>query len=242
MHAWPSRPPAHSALPIAPLAHCAPGTRGSAMPRELPEHWLTAASSTRGMASSSSSVSDNGRSTRPCTARRNRPTSISGRDDRPVPAHVVPVVWREHALVEHLERRLEQRRPGPLQDHRALVRKRRGDRPIAQPAGKGQPDLAPGSDRIGQHRGNERSFRYAAPGAAPVGMTAFFHIRMLCPSLHSCLSRMGGGASRRDVSRWTPARYWRRRSMWRHVRRRPGGRRRPSARRARWRRPVRRSP
>lgn len=131
MHAWPSRPPAHSALPIAPLAHCAPGTRGSAMPRELPEHWLTAASSTRGMASSSSSVSDNGRSTRPCTARRNRPTSISGRDDRPVPAHVVPVVWREHALVEHLERRLEQRRPGPLQDHRALVRKRRGDRPIA---------------------------------------------------------------------------------------------------------------
>ena len=55
------------ALPIAPCAHCAPGTRGWNRPREFPEHWFTAAICTRGMARSSVSDTDNGRTTWPCT-------------------------------------------------------------------------------------------------------------------------------------------------------------------------------
>src|SRR5262249_15000779 len=37
-----NRTPVHSALPMAPLAHCPPNTRGAKYPRPLPEHWLTA--------------------------------------------------------------------------------------------------------------------------------------------------------------------------------------------------------
>src|ERR1700722_5818899 len=51
-------------------------------------------------------------------------------DDRPMPADVELVVRREDALVEHLERRFEQRRTRTLQDHRALLRKGRCYRPF----------------------------------------------------------------------------------------------------------------
>jgi hypothetical protein len=40
--------PVHKALPIAPLPHSPPGTRGDKKPRLLPEHWFTAASSISG--------------------------------------------------------------------------------------------------------------------------------------------------------------------------------------------------
>jgi hypothetical protein len=38
--------PSQRALPIAPLASCPPVTRGVNSPRLLPEHWLTATTST----------------------------------------------------------------------------------------------------------------------------------------------------------------------------------------------------
>ncbi|MNT15028.1 hypothetical protein D3C72_1500600 [compost metagenome] len=63
--------PVQRALPIAPLASCAPNTRGSLKPRLLPEHWFTATTST-GSASflSSSSDSRNGLPTWPPTLSR----------------------------------------------------------------------------------------------------------------------------------------------------------------------------
>ena len=73
-----SRTPIHLALPMAPLAHCAPATRGSVKPRELPEHWLTAASSTRGRPSTMSRrVRSSSFSTWPFTLSRKLATSIS---------------------------------------------------------------------------------------------------------------------------------------------------------------------
>ena len=71
------RTPVHLALPIAPFAHCPPATRGWNRPRELPEHWLTAAISKRGSASRSAIDNDNGVLTWPRTARRKAATSIS---------------------------------------------------------------------------------------------------------------------------------------------------------------------
>lgn len=63
--------PTHRALPIAPLASCAPKTRGDEYPRLLPEHWLTATTST-GSANAFSSASDrfNGVLTFPLTVSR----------------------------------------------------------------------------------------------------------------------------------------------------------------------------
>ncbi len=66
-----SRTPVHRALPIAPFSHCPPATRGWNSPRELPEHWLTAASSTRGSAKMSAIVSNCAWLTWPRTATRN---------------------------------------------------------------------------------------------------------------------------------------------------------------------------
>jgi hypothetical protein len=43
-------------------------------------------------------------------------------DHRPVPAHEELVVRREDTAIEYLERRLEQRRPGALQNHLRLLR------------------------------------------------------------------------------------------------------------------------
>src|ERR1700738_1818767 len=44
-------------------------------------------------------------------------------DVRQVPAHVEAISGREHALIKNLERRFEQRRAGPLQEHGSLLRK-----------------------------------------------------------------------------------------------------------------------
>src|SRR6266540_2236292 len=60
-----------------------------------------------------------------------------GRNDGPVPADVELVVGREDAAVEDLERRLEQRRPRALQDHRRLLREGRRQRPSRGPPGSG---------------------------------------------------------------------------------------------------------
>ena len=65
------RTPVHFALPIAPFCHCPPATRGANRPRELPEHWLTAAISTRGRARMSAMVSDWAWFTCPRTEQRN---------------------------------------------------------------------------------------------------------------------------------------------------------------------------
>ena len=54
------RTPVQRALPMAPLAHSPPATRGWNKPRELPEHWFTAAYSICGSAIMSFSVSDSG--------------------------------------------------------------------------------------------------------------------------------------------------------------------------------------
>jgi hypothetical protein len=58
-----------------------------------------------------------------------------GRDDGPVPAHVELVVGGEDAAVEDLERRLEQRRPRALQDHRAFLREGRRQRALPRSTG-----------------------------------------------------------------------------------------------------------
>ncbi len=63
--------PTQRALPIAPFASCAPKTRGDEKPRLLPEHWLTATSSTVGnMSLTSASDSDSGFETTPLTVSR----------------------------------------------------------------------------------------------------------------------------------------------------------------------------
>ena len=61
-----------------------------------------------------------------------------GRDDRPVPAHVEPVVGREDRLIENLERRFEQRRAGALKDECPFLGKGRSDGPLVRPAWQGQ--------------------------------------------------------------------------------------------------------
>jgi len=52
-------------------------------------------------------------------------------DHSPVPAHEEAIIWSEHSLVEHLERRLEQRRPRALQNHLPLLREGACHRPVA---------------------------------------------------------------------------------------------------------------
>jgi hypothetical protein len=43
-------------------------------------------------------------------------------------------------LIEHFERRFEQRRPGALKDERSLLRERRGDRSLIRSTRKWQLD------------------------------------------------------------------------------------------------------
>ena len=53
-----------------------------------------------------------------------------GRNERPMPAYVKLIVGGEDAFVEDLKRSFQKRRTGPLQDHRSLLRKGGGDRPL----------------------------------------------------------------------------------------------------------------
>src|SRR5215831_17671819 len=46
----------------------------------------------------------------------------TGRDHRPVPADVEPIIRGENAVIEHLERCFEQRRPRALKNHGAFLR------------------------------------------------------------------------------------------------------------------------
>src|ERR1700754_85450 len=72
-----------------------------------------------------------------------------GRNDGPVPADVELVVGGEDAAVEDLERRLEQRRPRALQDHRRLLREGRRQRALPRSAGQRQLDRRVGPGRAG---------------------------------------------------------------------------------------------
>ena len=121
---------------MAPFAHCPPATRGWKKPRELPEHWLTAANSTRGSAAGSVSDSDSGLSTWPRTVRRKLPTSIAVGMTAQCQRTKKRSFGVKTPLVEHLERRFQQRRPRALQDHLALSGKGVGDRPLADAAGE----------------------------------------------------------------------------------------------------------
>src|SRR6202035_3618870 len=80
-----------------------------------------------------------------------------GRDHRPVPAHVELIVWGEYTFVENFERRFQERRTGPLQDHRPLLwkvvrdRSRSGTAGIAEDRSSFAPRLAlrePGLPRL----------------------------------------------------------------------------------------------
>jgi hypothetical protein len=53
-----------------------------------------------------------------------------------LPAHVELVVGREHAFVKDFPGRLEERRSGPLQNHRPLLRKFGRDRSRIGTAGQ----------------------------------------------------------------------------------------------------------
>ena len=114
--------PCQRALPIAPLPSWPPATRGVEKPRLLPEHWLTATSSTAFSFLMSFSDSFSGLSTLPLISSVN----LSGID---VVGHVGEmvadeerVVRRDRAVVEDRERGLELRRPLGQADHRALLR------------------------------------------------------------------------------------------------------------------------
>src|SRR3546814_10852200 len=61
-----------------------------------------------------------------------------GRNDGPMPTDIKLVVRRENALVEHLPGGFQQGGPRPLQDHLPLLRKGRGQRSFARPAGQRQ--------------------------------------------------------------------------------------------------------
>src|SRR5580692_9098960 len=53
-----------------------------------------------------------------------------------VPTHVEAIIGRKYALIEDLERCLEQGRAGALQDHRTLLRKVRDE--VASAVGEGK--------------------------------------------------------------------------------------------------------
>ena len=60
------------------------------------------------------------------------------RDTRPVPPPKNLIVRREDALVENLERRFQQRRPRPLQDHGGLLGEFLSNRAVLRTAGQRQ--------------------------------------------------------------------------------------------------------
>ncbi len=167
-----SRTPTHLALPMAPFSHCPPATRGANSPRELPEHWLTAASSTRGIARMSAMVSDSAWFTCPARAAERGEVDLF-RDHRPVPADEEAVVGGEHALVEHLPRRFQQRRPGALEHHRAFLGEVRGHRALLRPAVQVQAGVV-GQGRRGQAEPGKR--RGSPYQAAPAQCVAGLHV------------------------------------------------------------------
>jgi hypothetical protein len=59
---------------------------------------------------------------------------------RPMPAHIMMVVWCEDTVVKHLEWGVEPRRAGTLQNHLPLLRVRRRDRPRSGAAGNPEID------------------------------------------------------------------------------------------------------
>ena len=65
----------------------------------------------------------------------------------PVPPHVEPIVGREYRLIEHFERRFQQRRPRALQDERPLLGKGCRDQSFVRAARQRQPDRAVGKRR-----------------------------------------------------------------------------------------------
>src|SRR5918993_3541288 len=69
-----------------------------------------------------------------------------------MPAYVELVIGREDAAVEDLERRLEQRRPRALQDHRVLLREGRRQRALPRSAGQRQLDRWAGPGGPGHER------------------------------------------------------------------------------------------
>src|SRR5712672_1067781 len=81
-----------------------------------------------------------------------------GRDSGPMPPHEETVVGREGRLVEHLEWRFEQRRPGALKDERTLLGKCRRDLPFVRSSRQGQL-----SDRFGK-RGARGQRKTCSPG------------------------------------------------------------------------------
>ena len=141
------RTPVHLAFPIAPFAHWPPVTRGWKNPRELPEHWLIAAISKRGSASTSAIDNDSGALTWPRTASRNAATSTSSGITAQCQQDEKLLVWREYPFVEDLERRLQQRRSRPLQDHLPLFRERRSQGAFIRSTRQGEFDGAPGPGR-----------------------------------------------------------------------------------------------
>src|SRR5262249_9573635 len=72
----------------------------------------------------------------------------TGRDHRPVPADIELVIRSENALIEHLERRFEQRRPRALKNHGAFLREVCGDVALIWPARQRQAEggTRPGRD------------------------------------------------------------------------------------------------
>ena len=63
---------------------------------------------------------------------------------RQMPAHVEAIIGGEHAAVEDLERRLQQRRPGALQEQWLLLRK---DNLLSHTVG--EPEIRPARQRYG---------------------------------------------------------------------------------------------
>ena len=132
------RTPVQRALPIAPFAHSPPATRGWKKPREFPEHWLTAAISTRGKDRMSFSDKRQHLVHMAVHGQAEFVDVDRGGDHGPMPADIELIVGREDALIEDFERRFEQRRARTLQNHRALLRKGRGYRSFARTAGQWQ--------------------------------------------------------------------------------------------------------
>ncbi len=84
-------------------------------------------------------------------------------DHGPVPAHEEAVVGGEHALVEHLERRFQQRRTRALQDHRTLLRKGAGHRTVARVARQRQAHVGTeGAARPERQRSGAEPLQHAA--------------------------------------------------------------------------------
>src|SRR6266567_1536052 len=107
-----------------------------------------------------------------------------GGDDRPVPANVELVVRCEDRLIEHFERRFEQRRARALKDERPLLGKSRGDRPLVRPARQRELDY-----RIGQRRRRSQRQR-RSPGRLENSPPGREKARRECPRHSRTSSRI----------------------------------------------------